>query len=203
MNVDFSTITPVGAVTLIILLLLIVGFLVLMGRNLNKLKIKTERLSIETEKQNKEMKETIVQSKEEHMNVTRDIVKKQSNLAKHHIMAIAGDLRELFFTSYDLNEEEKDKVWLLVALFTSEFKYQVLNNFTENHIGHNDSEIEQYTSMRAREYNSFIVSFFDEHDSFIERYRLKDALVKLPHDYFFSKLFTIYKDGKAIEKQMK
>lgn len=197
MNLDFTTISLTGVIAIcaIVTGLVIVFFIIF--KNVRALSIKTNMLTVETQERTKILE---TKTKEEAFTKTKNYVKRQSALAKHHIGVIAGDLRDLFTRTYKLTQEEKNMVYILVDLFVAELHRQIVDNFTENHIGKTDEEIETYTKMRAREYTSFAKSFFDDYDWTMPRFRLKDALKYLPPDYFFMRLATLYKDGKSIEK---
>ena len=203
MNVDFSTITPLGVIGLFILcgFILILFFVAL--RAIKTIRIKTDKFTVETEKRQLLIEEKYQKAEEQSMNISRDIVKKQSNLAKHHVMALNGMFRDLISKKFDLNKEERAIVWLLCTLLSSELKYQILNNFTENHIGSNDTEIENYSRIRAKEYLAFSKSFFNDYEWTIPRYNLSDCLDSVTVEWLTSYLFTIYHDGKAMEKQIK
>lgn len=203
MNIDFSTITPIGLFALFIICLALVIVLFFFIRAIKIFRIKTENATVEIGKTSEQIKQSITGVKEGGISMSRDIVKKQSNLAKHHVSTISGDLRKLIYQYHNLTKEEKTIAHLLVALFTAELKYQVLNNFTENHIGNNDIEIEEYTRVRAREYTAFAKAFFEDYDWTIPNHNLKDTLDELPDDYFYTKLFIIYKDGKELERHIK
>ena len=203
LNVDFSTITPLGVVGLLILCVFV---LVLMGfvlRSVKNIRVKTENFTLETKERQNLIEKQYQKAEEQSMNVSRDIVKKQSNLAKHHVMVLNGMLRDLISKKFDLNNEEKTIVWLLCTLFSSELKYQILNNFTENHIGLNDTEIENYSRIRAKEYLAFATSFFNDYEWTIPRFNLSECLDGITVEWLTSFLFTIYHDGKSMEKQIK
>jgi hypothetical protein len=199
MSIDFSTITPYGIIALIIICVAL--YLIL--RSLKNLKIKTEKATLEIGKSAGQIQQSISCVKEESANTSRDIVKKQSNLAKHHILTMGGDLEKLFSTKYDLTEDEKNIVHLLINLFLSELKYQVLNNFTENHIGKNDIEIQEYARIREREYRAFARTFVNSYGWLIPKYNFLDCFDDIPDGYLFSKLYTIYRDGKELERHIK
>ena len=199
MNIDFSTITPYGILALIIIC---VAFC-FMFKSLKTLKFKTENATVEIGKSAEQIQQSISSVKEESAITSRDIVKKQSNLAKHHILTMGGDLEKLFTEKYDLSEVEKNTVHLLINLFLSELKYQVLNNFTENHIGKNDIEIQEYSRIREREYRAFARTFVNSYAWLIPRYNFLDCFDDIPDGYLFSKLYTIYRDGKELERHIK
>ena len=199
MNIDFSTITPYGILALIIIC---VAFC-FMFKSLKTLKFKTENATVEIGKSAEQIQQSISSVKEESAITSRDIVKKQSNLAKHHILTMGGDLEKLFAEKYSLTEIEKNTVHLLINLFLSELKYQVLNNFTENHIGKNDIEIQEYSRIREREYRAFARTFVNSYAWLIPRYNFLDCFDDIPDGYLFSKLYTIYRDGKELERHIK
>ena len=167
------------------------------------MKFKTENATVEIGKSAEQIQQSISSVKEESAITSRDIVKKQSNLAKHHILTMGGDLEKLFTEKYDLSEVEKNTVHLLINLFLSELKYQVLNNFTENHIGKNDIEIQEYSRIREREYRAFARTFVNSYAWLIPRYNFLDCFDDIPDGYLFSKLYTIYRDGKELERHIK
>lgn len=94
-------------------------------------------------------------------------------------------------------------IWVLVDLFTEKLIFKLVTNFTDNHIGTSDAEIEMYSRLRASEYMCYAKTFFDMYDWTVRRHRLKTALNKLPPDYLFTRLFTVYKHGKMLETQYK
>lgn len=201
MVLDFTTISLTGLLAICVIVCAVTIVFSIVFRNVRALKIQTNRISVETSEKTKEFETKYQQTKEDALTSTKGYVKRQSLIASHHVGVIAGDLRDLFSRNCDLTQEEKNMVWVLVSLFVSELHRQLVDNFTENHIGKTDEEIEQYTRMRAREYTSFAKSFFDDYDWTMPRYRLKDALKFLPPDYFFTRLFIVYKDGKSIENE--
>lgn len=203
MNVDFSTITPLGVVALLIFCIFVLVLVLIAFRAIKTIKVKTEKFTVEAERRQQYIEAKYQKAEEQSMNVSRDIVKKQSNLAKHHVQVLNGQLRDLIQKKYDLDENEKRIVWLLCTLFTSELKYQILNNFTENHIGVNDTEIENYSRIRAREYLAYAKNFFSDYDWTIPRFNLSDSIDSLTLEWLTNYLFTIYHDGKAMEKQVK
>lgn len=203
MNVDFSTITPLGVIGLLILCVFVLVLLFFVLRSVKNIRVKTERFTIETKERQNMIERQYQKAEEQSMNVSRDIVKKQSNLAKHHVMVLNGMFRDLISKKFDLNNEERTIVWILCTLLSSELKYQILNNFTENHIGLNDTEIENYSRIRAKEYLAFSKNFFNDYEWTIPRYNLSDCLDSITVEWLTSYLFTIYHDGKAMEKQVK
>lgn len=200
MSIDFSTITPIGLFALLIICTALIVVIFFLIRAIKSFRLKTENATIEI---GKTIETNIASVRDSGIVVSRDIVKKQSNLAKHHIMTMSGDLRALIINKYELTKEEKDIVYLLITLFLSELKYQVLNNFTENHIGNNDIEIAEYAKIREREYTAFAKTFINEYVWLIPRYNFHDFLDDLPANYLYNKLFVIYKDGKELEQHIK
>ena len=194
MNLDFSNIGITGIVALLIIVSGISVVLFFILKNIKMLSIKTNAITLETDNYLK------TQVKAESLNESKGFIKRQCVLVEHYIGVIAGDLRELFSQNFELTHEEKNKIHVLVDLFIAKLQSQIINNFTENHIGKTPDEITEYTQLRAREYTAFTKNFFDTYDWFIPGKRLKDAINHLPVDYYFTKLFVIYSDGKAIEK---
>lgn len=194
MQLDFSTIGFTGIIALLIIVtgISIVLFFVL--RNVKALSIKTNAISLETDTYMTD------QVKAESLSESKNYIKRQCVLIEHYIGVISGDLRELFSKTYDLTPEEKIRIWVLVDLFIARLQYQLINNFTENHIGKTQAEIAEYTQLRAREYTAYTKNFFDTYDWVVPGKRLKEAINHLPVDYFFTRLLVIYTDGKAIEK---
>ena len=203
MNVDFSTITPLGVIGLLIICVFVLVLMFVVLRAVKIIRIKTEDFTLETEQRQKIIEEKYQKAEEQSMNMSRDIVKKQSNLAKQHVMILNGKFRDLISKKFDLDSGEKTIVWLLCTLLSSELKYQILNNFTENHIGVTDTEIENYSRIRAKEYLAFTQSFFNDYEWTIPRYNLSECLDSVTVEWLTSFLFTIYHDGKAMEKQIK
>ena len=203
MNIDLSTITPYGIFALVIICVALICVFYFLLKSLKTLKLKTENATIEFGKSADQIKQSISCVKEESANTSRDIVKKQSNLAKHHILTMGGDLEKLFSTKYELTEDEKNIVHLLINLFLSELKYQVLNNFTENHIGKNDLEIQEYARIREREYRAFARTFVNSYGWLIPKYDFLECFDDIPDGYLFTKLYTIYRDGKELERHIK
>lgn len=203
MNIDFSTITPIGVIALFITCAFIVGLLIYALKAVKTIRVKTDKFTLETSEKQKVIEEKYKKTEEQSMNMSRDIVKKQSNLAKHHVQVLNGMLRDYCNKKFNLDENEKTIVWLLCTLLTSELKYQILNNFTENHIGTNDTEIENYSRIRAREYLAYAKNFFNDYEWTIPRFNLSDCLDGISVEWFTEYLFTIYHDGKAMEKQVK
>ncbi len=203
MNIDLSTITPYGLFALIIICLVILVLSYVLSKAIKTFKLRTENATIEIGKTTEQIKETVKSVKESGMTISRDIVKKQSNLAKYHILEMACDLEEIICDTYKLNDEERNHAKLVLNLFLSELKYQVLNNFTENHIGNNDIEIRDYTKIREREYIAFAKTFVNSYAWLFPNRRVLDFFEKIPEGYFETKLFTIYKDGKELERHTK
>lgn len=200
MNIDFSTITPLGLLALfVVCIVLIFVFLVLM-KAIKTLRVKTDNATIEIGKNTEKLNESVTIAKSNGITVGRDIVKKQSNLAKHHILEMAGDLEKVIFSTYELSQEGQNHAKLVLNLFLSELKYQVLNNFTENHIGSNDMEIREYTKIREREYIAFARTFVNSYAWLFPTINVLDFFENIPDGYFQEKLFTIFKDGKDLEK---
>lgn len=203
MNIDLSTITPYGLFALIIICIAIVALFSVLIKTLKTFKLKTENATIEIGKNTEQIKQSIGAVKEDSATKGRDIVKKQSNLAKHHILEMAGDLERIIFNTYNLTIDEKNIVKLVLNLFLSELKYQVLNNFTENHIGKNDIEIQEYSKIREREYVAFAKTFVNSYAWLFPKLNVLDFFEHIPDGYFESKLFTIYRDGKKLEMHIK
>lgn len=203
MNIDFSTITPIGLFALLIVCVAIIAIFTVLIRAIKTLRVKTENATIEIGKTTEQIKQSITAVKEDSAIISRDIVKKQSNLAKHHIMEMAGDLERVIFSTYKLSLEEKNHAKLVLNLFLSELKYQVLNNFTENHIGFNDIEIREYTRIREREYVAFAKTFVNSYAWLFPEINVLEFFDNIPDGYFESKLFTIFKDGKELEAHIK
>ena len=203
MNIDFSTITPYGLFALIIICLVVLVLFYVLSKAIKTFKLRTENATIEIGKTTEQIKETVKSVKESGMTISRDIVKKQSNLAKHHILEMACDLEVIVCDTYNLNNEERNHAKLVLNLFLAELKYQVLNNFTENHIGNNDIEIREYTKIREREYIAFAKTFVNSYAWLFPNRRVLDFFEKIPEGYFETKLFTIYKDGKELERHIK
>ena len=203
MNVDFSTITPIGVIALFIFCGFILGLVIFALRAVKTIRLKTERFTLEADQKQRIIEEKFNRAEEQSMNTSRDIVKKQSNLAKHHVQVLNGKFRDLISKKFELSKEERTVVWLLCTLLTSELRYQILNNFTENHIGTNDTEIENYSRIRAKEYIAYCRNFFNDYEWTIPRYNLSDCMESISAEWFTDYLFTIYHDGKAMEKQVK
>lgn len=200
MNIDFSTITPLGVIALfVVCIVLIFVFLVLM-KAIKTLRVKTDNATIEIGKNTEKISESVTIARSSGITVGRDVIKRQSNLAKHHILEMAGDLEKVIFNTYDLSQEGKNHARLILNLFLSELKYQVLNNFTENHIGSNDIEIREYTKIREREYIAFARTFVNSYAWLFPTINVLDFFENIPDGYFEEKLFTIFKDGKDLEK---
>jgi hypothetical protein len=196
MELDFSTISPIGLIALIILCLVIGGVVVYVINSIRQLKIKTTKATVE-------MSKSITQAHENGANLSRDVVKKQSSIARNHIHTIAGDLRKMMYQKFNLTDKDKTIATLLVDLLVAELKFQVLNNFTENHIGNTDLEIEEYSKVREREYQAFGRQFFDSYDWIIPEHRLRDVFDEFDDDYLYKKLYVIFHDGKTLEKHIK
>lgn len=196
MELNFSTISPYGIIALFILCIVFGGVVVYVINSMRQLKIKTTKASFE-------MSKSISQAHENGANLSRDVVKKQSSIARNHIHTIAGDLRLMMYKKFNLTEKDKTIATLLVDLLVAELKFQVLNNFTENHIGNTDLEIEEYSKVREREYQAFARMFFDSYDWILPDHRLRDVFDDFDDDYLYKKLYVIYRDGKALEKHIK
>ena len=134
MELNFSTISPYGIIALFILCIVIGGVVVYVINSMRQLKVKTSNATFE-------MSKNISQAHENGANLSRDVVKKQSSIARNHIHTIAGDLRLMMYKKFNLTDKDKTIATLLVDLLVAELKFQVLNNFTENHIGNTDLEI--------------------------------------------------------------
>ena len=201
MNIDLSTISLAGSISLIIVVIIVAGLIIFVINSIRSLRIKTNKFCIETNEQMQQLKnQTVDDNINKVASSSKEVLRKQGTLTTHHISVIAGDLRDLFNRSFGLTQVQKDMVWILVDLFIAELRYQIINNFSENHIGTTDEEIECYTRLRSREYSNMAKNFFDSYDWTIPGFRLKDAIKDLPPDYFFTKLYLIYKDGKSFEK---
>lgn len=203
MNIDLSTITPIGLFALLIICVALIAIFTVVIKAIKTLRVKTENATIEIGKSTEQIKQTVGNIKENGMTLSRDIVKKQSNLAKHHIMEMSGDFEQVIFKTYELSLEEKNHARLVLNLFLSELKYQVLNNFTENHIGNNDMEIKDYVKIREREYIAFAKTFVNSYSWLFPRLNVLEFFENIPDGYFENKLFTIFKDGKDLEKHIK
>ena len=206
MAMDFSTITPYGVIALSIICLALLSVIFFLGRNLNNIKVSTEKVKIEAEKANnttKGLQQKFDKVAESNLSMSKAILKKQSNLAKHHIEAWAAHFKDVFEDGLDLTDEEKQTIELLVEALIFELKYQIGNHFAENHIGETEQEIKYYTETRTREYMDFIYNFFYEHERYISRHKLKDAVEKISKDWLFDKLYEIFRDGKSLEKTIK
>ncbi len=203
MNIDFSTITPIGLFAIFIICIALIVLFCIFIKTVKTVKVKTEAATIEIGKTSEQIKETVKTVQESGMTVGRDIVKKQSNLAKHHIQEMACDFEGVICNFYNLNDEERKHATLVLNLFLAELKYQVLNNFTENHIGENDIEIREYTKIREREYIAFAKTFVNRYAWLFPNRNVLDFFDELPEGYFGTKLFTIYKDGKDLERHIK
>lgn len=203
MNIDFSTITPYGLFALLIICFALIVVFTVIIRAVKTLRVKTENATIEIGKTTEQIKQTVGNIKEHGMTISRDIVKKQSNLAKHHILEMGCDLEEIICNCYKMDNEERNHAKLVLNLFLAELKYQVLNNFTENHIGNNDIEISEYTKIRAREYVAFAKTFVNSYAWLFPERKVLNFFENIPDGYFETKLFTIYKDGKELERHIK
>lgn len=203
MDLNFSTITPIGLVSLLVICIASLIIFYILIKAIKTLRVKTENATIEIGKTSEQLKESVKTVKESGMTVGRDIVRKQSSLACHHVQEMACDFEDIICKFYNLDEDERNHAMLVLNLFLSELKYQVLNNFTENHIGENDIEIREYTKIREREYIAFAKTFVSRYAWLFPK---RDALAffdELPEGYFGTKLFTIYKDGKDLERHIK
>lgn len=196
-SLDFSNISIGGIITISILGFCFCAIISIILRALKSVKINTEKLSIETHQMAETAKTKITPEQ------SKIIIKKQKTLANHYIMNMAGDLRELFYQNLELTKEEKNSIWILIHNMLLQLSSMVFDNFADNHIGETDAEIRDYTLIRAREYDAFIKSFFDEYDWLVPTRRLKNVFLKLPQDYLFHHLYQIYKDGKLVEKTAK
>lgn len=203
MNIDFSTITPIGLIAVFVICFAFIVVFIVLIKVVKNVKLKTENATIEIGKASEQIKENIKTVHEGGEAVGRDIVKKQSSLACHHVQELACDLEGIICNHYGFDEDERKHATLVLNLFLAELKYQVLNNFTENHIGRNDLEIKEYTKIREREYIAFAKTFISRYAWLFPGRNVLDFFDQLPEGYFGTKLFTIYKDGKDLEKHIK
>lgn len=195
MSLNFSTIGIYGLISIIIIGGVILSGLAVVFRTVRNLKINTSKFSIESSQRIEQLEKKTTTSFENQ----RLVLNKQKKLADHHIMNMAGDFRKLFADQFELTNEQKNTIWILVYAMLLNLSNMIFENFSENHIGETDNEIEIYSRIRTSEYTNYIKTFFDDYDWVIPNVRLRSVIHLLPPDYLFSKLYIIYKDGKRIE----
>lgn len=207
MNIDFSTISLTGLIAVFVICIATLIIFYILIRAIKTLRVKTENATIEIGKTTEQIRETVKTAQNngmlDGMTIGRDIVRKQSSLACHHVQEMACDFEEIICKFYHLNDDERIHAVLVLNLFLAELKYQVLNNFTENHIGENDIEIREYTKIREREYIAFAKTFVSRYAWLFPDRNVLAFFDELPDGYFGTKLYTIYKDGKDLEKHIK
>lgn len=203
MNINLSTITPIGLIALFLICITLTCVLVFLIKTAKSLKVTTKNATLEIGKKAELLEKSVTTVKVSETTTTRDVINKQNRIARSHIDVFSGELRKRIFQHYELEEAERRAVQVLVNLFTAELRFLVLNNLTENHIGTTEAQISEYTIVRAREYMAFTKAFFDDYDWIVPQYDLKVIIEELPDGYFYDKLFTIYNDCKKIEKHIK
>lgn len=203
LSLDFSNISLPGIIALAIISFFVCAIVFILLHTLKNVKINTEKLSIETRASTAEVKE-IAKSQTKTAEDNRNILKKQKRLTEHYVMQMSGDFRELFKMYIPMmSDDGRNTIRILIYAMLLNISSMVVDNFADNHIGDSDSEIEQYTRIRAREYEAYIMSFLDEFDWAIPDLRIKATIELLPKDYMFEHLYVIFRDGKQIEKNIK
>lgn len=183
MNVDLSTINPLGLMAIFIFCSAFIFALSIFLKS--KPKIKGSKGSIEI---GDELKKDNLVKVEITPHKTGGDIMRQLIMARNEVEGMTGDLLETVLAGGNFTDTDKTIADLRCKLFGANLLYGISRCYTINHIGKTVEELEAYANRTAREFSYLL-------DIFPEQYGLE---TKLGKDWLQKKLFLIFKDGKGL-----
>lgn len=190
---DLSTISTSGIIALVIICVAVITAIVVIGKTFKKMSFKMGNNSLDIGGSSPAPKSTKGDDSMTH---------RKCKLAKTHARGLTIALERM--AEMKIGKPIEDNVsYLIFELLKTRLEMRIIDNVVENHIGDTPEELNAYVRIRAREYATAVLSFYDEFYLYIPEDTKSicdhNSIDKL-EEFFKNQLTKLFFDIKSLEK---